>query len=174
MMTHDFSHLSDEDLFARLRRLWRRLDPMPEDLVGNVLVALDTDGLGVEYAMLTLLEPSDLRVGVRGISDTQLLEFSHGTRSVMLRVSDLGDGRRRIDGWIAPAASVVVRLEQDDDDLTTVASAEGRFDFADVAGGRTRMWLQPETAPDGSVPGGSGQVGAVRSRQGFTTEYFTV
>jgi hypothetical protein len=55
----------------------------------------------------------------------------------------------------------VVRIEQDDDDFTTSASAEGRFEFADVPAGRTRMWLQPEP-------------GAADSRQGFTTEYFTV
>ena len=92
----------------------------------------------------------------------QLLEFRHGSRSIMVRVSDLGGGRRRIDGWIAPASPLLVRLEQDDDDFTTAASAEGRFDFADIPAGRTRMWFQPDAPNDG--------VGT--SRQGFTTEHF--
>jgi hypothetical protein len=161
MMIDDYARLSDEDLFARLRRMWRRRDPMPTELVDNVLVALATHDLVVEYAMLTLLESSDLSAGVRGVSDVQLLEFSHDSQSIMLRVSDLGGGRRRVDGWIAPASPLSVRLEQDDDDFTTAASAEGRFEFADVPTGRTRMWLEPE-------------VGAAESRQGFTTEYFTV
>lgn len=169
MMVHENARLSDEDLFAHLRRLWRRRDPMPRDLVDNILVALATHDLGIEYAMLTVLESSDPRAGVRGTSDVQVLEFGHGSQSIMLRLSDLGGGRRRIDGWIAPASPLLVRLEQDDDDFTTAASAEGRFDFADVPAGRARMWLQPEAAQ-----GGSGQDGEAASRQGFTTEYFTV
>jgi hypothetical protein len=164
MTIHDNASVSDDDLFARLRRLWSRRDPMPVDLVDKVLVSLATHDLGVEYAMLTLLESSGMPVGVRGTSDVKLLEFSHGTRSIMLRVSDLGDGRRRVDGWIAPAAPLLVRLEQDDDDVTTAASAEGRFDFADIPEGRTRMWLQPEAAQSGSGT----------ARQGFTTEYFSL
>ncbi|MET4705429.1 hypothetical protein [Frigoribacterium sp. UYMn621] len=163
MSIRDHSPLSDEDLFSRLRRLWRQRDPMPAGLVDDVLVALATRDLGVEYAMLTMLESSGAAVGVRGVSDVQLLEFARGTRSIMLRVSDLGDGRRRVDGWIAPAAALSVRLEQDDDDFTTAASAEGRFDFPDIPAGRTRMWLQPERGP-----------GAAAARQGFTTDYFTV
>lgn len=166
MMIHDSARISDDDLFARLRRMWRRRDPMPADLVDNVLVAVATHDLGTEYAMLTLLESSDLTAGLRGDSDVRLLEFSHGARSIMLRVSELGGGRRRIDGWIAPASPLLVRLEQDEDDFTTVdfstvSSAEGRFDFADIPAGRTRMWLQPEG-------------GAAESGQGFTTEYFSI
>ena len=161
MTIHDGPPASD-DLFARLRRLWRWRDPMPADLVDTVLVALATHTLSIEYAMLTMLESTGVPVGVRGVSEVQLLEFRHGSRSIMVRVSDLGDGRRRIDGWIAPASPLLVRLEQDDDDFTTAASAEGRFDFADIPAGRTRMWFQPDAPNDG--------VGT--SRQGFTTEHF--
>ncbi|QNE46275.1 hypothetical protein F1C58_04695 [Glaciihabitans sp. INWT7] len=164
MTMRDESPLSDEDLFSRLRTLWRQRDPMPAGLVDNVLVALATRDLGVEYAMLTMLESSGSAVGVRGDSDVQLLEFAHGTRSIMLRVSDLRDGRRRVDGWIAPAATLSVRLEQDHDDFNTTASAEGRFDFPDIPAGRTRMWLQPEL----------GQDAAAGARQGLTTDYFTL
>lgn len=164
MTIRDDAHLSDENLFSRLRALWRRRDPMPAELVDNVLVALATHDLGTEYAMLTMLVSSSAPVGVRGVSDAQVLEFSDGTRSIMLRVSDLGDGRRRVDGWIAPAAPLSVRLDQDLDDFTTAASTEGRFDFADIPAGRTRMWLQPEV----------GQVDSTAARQGFTTGYFTV
>jgi hypothetical protein len=164
MTIRDQDHLSDENLFSRLRTLWRRRDPMPAELVDNVLVALATHDLGVEYAVLTTLESSGAPVGVRGVSDLQVLEFSHGSRSIMLRVSDLGGGRRRIDGWIAPAEPLLVRLEQEHDDFTTAASTEGRFDVADMPAGRTRMWLQPGVAYGGSTA----------ARQGFTTEYFTV
>lgn len=161
MTVHDGLSASD-DLFARLRQLWRWHDPMPADLVDKVIVALATNTLSVEYAMLTRLESTGVHAAVRGVSDVQLLEFRHGSRSIMVRVSDLGDGRRRIDGWIAPASPLLVRLEQDDDDFTTAASAEGRFDFADIPAGRTRMWFQPDASNDG--------VGM--SRQGFTTEHF--
>ncbi|MES2095113.1 MAG: hypothetical protein V4531_15085 [Actinomycetota bacterium] len=156
--------LPDEELFARLRRMWSRRDPIPAELVDNVLVALETHDLGTEYAMLTLLESSGAPMGMRAISDVKLLEFSHGERSIMMRVSDLGKGRRRIDGWISPAAPLLVRFEQDDDDFTTAASAEGRFDFSDLPAGRTRMWVQPEAVHSGR--GGS--------RRGFTTDYFIV
>ena len=161
MTVHDGPPASD-DLFVRLRQLWRWRDPMPADLVDKVLVALATHDLSGEYAMLTMLESTRVPVGVRGGSEVRLLEFRHGSLSIMLRVSDLGDGRRRIDGWIAPASPLLVRLEQDDDDVTTAASAEGRFDFADIPAGRTRMWFQPDAFNDG--------VGT--SGQGFTTERF--
>jgi hypothetical protein len=164
MTIPDSPRLADDDLFARLRRLWSRRDPMPAELADNVLVAIATHDLGIEYAMLTLLESSGAPLGMRGISDVQLLEFSHGERSIMLRVSDLGNGRRRVDGWISPSAPLLVRFEQDDDDFTTAASDEGRFDFSELPAGRTRMWVQPEAAHSGTGT----------TRLGFTTEYFTV
>ncbi len=164
MTIDDGARLAEDDLFARLRQLWSRRDPMPEGLVDNVLVALATHDLGSEYAMLTLLDTSSTPLGIRGASDVQLLEFSHGESSIMLRVSDLGNGRRRVDGWISPSAPLFVRFEQDDDDFTTAASADGRFEFSDLPAGRTRMWVQPEAVrPDGGTV-----------RQGFITQYFSV
>jgi hypothetical protein len=160
-MTINDSARPDAELFERLRAVWRRHDPVPADLVDNVLVALATRDLGLEYATLTMLESESL-AGVRGETDVAVLEFNHGDSSVMLRVSPLGDGRRRVDGWIAPASPLLVRLQQDHDDFTTVASNDGRFEFADVPARRTRMWLQPDPASVGSVP----------TRRGFTTEPF--
>lgn len=152
----------DRALFAGLRRLWAHRDPMPSDLVDNVLITLATQGLGAEYAILTLLESTRQLAGIRGHSATQIFEFAHGDMSIMLRVSPLSDSRRRVDGWIAPALPLSVRLHQGDDYLTTTASADGRFEFADVSAGPTRMLLRPDP-PDATTG---------ITDKGFTTRLF--
>lgn len=137
-----------DPLFPRLRHMWEARDPMPPDLTDSVLVALATRGLGAEYELLTLLESTDRLAGVRGGTDAVTLTFSAGDTTVMVRVSPTSGDRRRIDGWLAPASAVTVRLQTADDDLTTVSSGHGRFEFSDAASGPARIWLEPRFATD--------------------------
>ncbi|WP_223172057.1 RNA polymerase sigma factor [Microbacterium sp. NIBRBAC000506063] len=71
---------------------------------------------------------------VRSDNDTATLQFSDGTTSILLHVSDAGGDRRRIDGW-TDAEAVEVHLIQGDRDASTAPGEHGRFAFEDVAPG---------------------------------------
>jgi hypothetical protein len=135
----------NRELYSRLRAMWSRRDPMPEGLIGDILVGIATEDLGTEYALLTLVERSEELAGVRGLSDSRTLEFSDGVVTILLRVSPADGGKRRIDGWLAPASTGTLRLEQGGveapAETTVEADNEGRFVFAEVDAGRTKVWL---------------------------------
>jgi hypothetical protein len=152
----------NRELFARLRGMWSRLDPMPEGLIDDILVRLATEDLSDEYALLTLVEHADEFAGVRGLSESQTLEFTDGSITILLRVSPAGAGSRRIDGWLAPASTGTLRLELAGQERSAVASAEGRFAFADVPEGVAQLWLDPSNDVSGTA------------RRGFTTPEFTL
>ena len=46
---------SDDKLFADLRRMWEKADPMPADLPVRVLFALDLDQLDMDFELLHLV-----------------------------------------------------------------------------------------------------------------------
>lgn len=150
----------NRELFARLREMWAARDPMPEGLVDDILVRLATEDLGTEYALLTLVSDANELAGVRGLSDNHTLEFSDGVTTVLLRVSSAGVGKRRVDGWLAPASSASLRIETEEGETSTVAGEDGRFAFADVVGARARIWLDGVATADAPV------------RRGFTTLEF--
>ncbi|WP_309617736.1 hypothetical protein [Salinibacterium sp.] len=152
--------MTDTELFARLRQMWTDLDPMPDDLVDSILVALATEGLAVEYVMLTMLDTVPALAGVRGTSESQTLEFTDGTLRMLLRVNSTGDGERRVDGWLTPASAMTVRLTQAHDEVTASISPEGRFEFEHIPTGRTRLWLEVDA------------IGAGGASHGFTTAEF--
>lgn len=138
-------HTDDAGLFAALRRMWRAKDPMPDGLIDEVLVTLATRELADDYALLVLVDDSSEMVGTRGPGGVRVLEFGHGATTAMLRVSELDDGRVRIDGWLVPAGTSIVHLEQDAADESSPVSAEGRFEFAAVARGATRLRIVPDS-----------------------------
>lgn len=136
MSTDDVA--ADAALFARLRNVWQEVDPVPAGLVDRMVAAVAVEDLSREYALLTLVEASDL-AAVRGASDTATLQFSDGTTTVLLHVSEDEDGRHRIDGWV-DAAALAIRLEQDGIEVAAEADS-GRFAFESVAPGVTRLRL---------------------------------
>ncbi|UZN03707.1 hypothetical protein [Cellulomonas sp. S1-8] len=155
----------DEDrmLLVRLRSMWEHRDPVPDGLVGSVLAALATQGLDEEYEILTLVESTERLAGVRGGPDSRTLTFGSGAVTVMVRLSSLADGRRRLDGWITPSATYDVRLDRraarggDAVELRTTSTPHGRFEIADVAAGTValRLLAVPEGQPptdDGVAP----------------------
>ncbi|GGC08909.1 hypothetical protein [Cellulomonas carbonis] len=150
---------ADEALLAPLRAMWRRRDPVPDGLVTSVLVALASEGLDEEYELLTLTGDAARLEGVRapagddgGAGAPRTLTFTAGPVTVMLRVSPLDHGRRRVDGWVSPAGVHAVRLRCGADDVRTTSSAAGRFEVADVPSGVATLWvLGPEDAGTPSV-----------------------
>ena len=56
METEDFA--AEAALFARMRRMWEEIDPVPADLVDRMVAAVAVEDLSREYALLTLVEGS--------------------------------------------------------------------------------------------------------------------
>jgi hypothetical protein len=139
--------VADAALLERLRGMWERLDPIPSDLADRMVAAVAIEDLTRAWTLLTLMEGSDL-AAVRGETDTLILQFSDGSSSVMLHVSMVEDGRRRVDGWIDPPA-LEVRLTQGDIEWRATPSEGGRFEIEGVSAGlcRLRMVLQPADGP---------------------------
>ena len=128
----------DAALFARLRSLWRDVDPMPASLIDRMIAAVAAEALSEEYALLTLIdEPLS---EVRGDADALTLQFSDGTTSILLHVTHTADGRHRIDGWV-DTATAEIELQQGDRVRTTTPSDTGRFVFDEVPDGFTRVRL---------------------------------
>ena len=137
METEDFA--ADAALFARMRAMWQDVDPVPAELVDRMVAAVAVEDLSREYALLTLVESSQL-AAVRGETDTATLQFSDGTTSVLLHVTATEDGARRLDGWV-DAAVLAIRLVQGDHEWTADPGEHGRFAFENVSGGVSRLRL---------------------------------
>ena len=145
MESEDFA--ADAALFARMRRMWEEIDPVPADLVDRMVAAVAVEDLSREYALLTLVEGS--LAAVRGESDTATLQFSDGTTTVLLHVTATEDGGRRVDGWV-DAAALAIRLVQDDREWATDPGEHGRFAFEEVSPGVARLRLVVREA-DGAL-----------------------
>jgi hypothetical protein len=145
--------MTDDDdgkLLADLRGMWERRDPVPDGLAASVILALATADVAREYELLTLSASADRLAGVRG-SEVRTLTFTAGAVTVMLRVSALPDGRRRVDGWVSPAATYDVVLLAGDHEARTTSTDQGRFELPDVPAGAVTVRLRG-TPPD--APGG--------------------
>ncbi len=127
---------ADAALFARMRSMWERVDPMPAELVDRMVAAVAVEDLSREYALLTLVEGS--LAAVRGESDTATLQFSDGTTSVLLHVTATEGGRRRVDGWV-DASALAIRLVEGERERQTEVGEHGRFAFEDVPPGVVRI-----------------------------------
>jgi hypothetical protein len=145
METEDFA--ADAALFARMRRMWQDVDPVPADLVDQMVAAVAVEDLSREYALLTLVEGT--LAAVRGESDTATLQFSDGSTSVLLHVTATeGDGRR-VDGWV-DATALAIRLIQGDREWSAEPGEHGRFAFDEVTPGMARLRLVVRDA-DGAL-----------------------
>ena len=91
--------MSDDDLLADLRAMWRATDPPPPGLVDDVLLRLAPE-LDDDAELLALLAESDALDGVRAVGGTRT--FAGDGIDLLLSIGRTPDGRRRIDGWIAP------------------------------------------------------------------------
>ena len=136
MQTEDFA--ADAALFARLRSVWEDVDPMPADLVDRMVAAVAVEDLSREYALLTLVETS--LAATRSDSDTMTLQFSDGTTTVLLHITQTETGKHRIDGWV-DAAALAVRLVQADRELPAELGEHGRFAFDGVPAAVSRLKL---------------------------------
>ncbi|MFE5407438.1 hypothetical protein [Microbacterium sp. NPDC056569] len=145
MEIEDFA--ADAALFARMRRMWEDVDPVPADLVDQMVAAVAVQDLSREYALLTLVEGT--LAPVRGETDTATLQFSDGTTSVLLHVTATEGGDRRVDGWVDGTA-LAIRLIQGDREWSAEPGEHGRFAFDEVTPGVARLRLVVRDA-DGAL-----------------------
>ncbi len=78
----------DQALWRDLATMWNTRDPMPPELVEQVLVAIATEDLDAEYELLHLVARTTELAGARGSSDALTISFSGEAFSLLLRVSD--------------------------------------------------------------------------------------
>ncbi len=139
-----------DPLLVAINRMYSELDPPPAGLTERVLAALAVDDLDLEYELLTMVHRSQQLAGVRGGDDQKLvLEFTAVGMTVMLRISPVDAGHRRIDGWVTrtadgtggEATELTASLWQEQATYTAQVGSHGRFEFAGVPRGLTRLDL---------------------------------
>jgi hypothetical protein len=132
---------TDAELFAQLREMWDRTDPMPSGLVEDVLVAIGTARLPEEYSELLLVSDELSLPGVRGAAP-RIVQFGVEAVTLLLRIDDSGDARR-VDGWLAPPRAGEVALEVDGVEVAaTNIGADGRFELSPTASGTARLVIR--------------------------------
>lgn len=135
----------------RLAALWSELDPVPEGLARRCVSALAMEDVDLEYELLHLVSRDQGLVGARAEESGGLtMTFGRDGRSVLLRVSTLPSGARRVDGWVAPAASLDVRLRQETGERLARSDETGRFELLDVPPGMSRLVLGGTDAGEGA------------------------
>lgn len=142
-----------DPLLVAIKRMYSELDPPPAGLTERVLVALAVDDLDLEYELLTMVHRSQQLAGVRSGDDQKLvMEFTAPGVTVMLRISPVDAGHRRIDGWVtrtadakADAPELTASLWQENGTHTAPVGAHGRFEFASVPRGLTRLDLAADS-----------------------------
>jgi hypothetical protein len=130
----------DRGLIRRLRHMWQATDPERADLADRILFALQLEDANVE--LLRLGEPVRF-AGVRGADVARTVTFSNNSLSVLVTMSEPAPGRRRLDGYIVPAAALRVELCSVCDPRDTTAAATGRFAFSDVPTGLLQLVFHP-------------------------------
>jgi hypothetical protein len=132
---------ADADLFAELRAMWEDSDPVPEGLVERVTFAIGLDDLDSE--MMRLTEEVLMPAGARGAEHVRTITFGGESITVMVTVSQEGEGAFRLDGWLAPAAALSIELRRADGSVATSSDEDGRFVFEDVQPGLAQLVLHP-------------------------------
>lgn len=142
-----------DPLLVAINRMYSELDPPPAGLTERVLAALAVDDLDLEYELLTMVHRSQQLAGVRSGDDQKLvMEFTAPGVTVMLRISPVDAGHRRIDGWVTRTADakgdspeLAASLWQEGATHTSSVGTHGRFEFARVPRGLTRLDLNADS-----------------------------
>jgi hypothetical protein len=146
MMTSSADLPLDEDdqaVLDRLAAVYALLDPPPSDLDERISFTITLDGLDAEVARLS--EQLAVGSGARGSERTRTITFDADSRAVMITIADRADGLLRIDGWLAPAATlrVELRVPEPAPPRIVTADAAGRFAFDGVPHGIAQLLVHP-------------------------------
>jgi hypothetical protein len=137
----DLMTAADAELFDRLQTMWEQADPVPSGLVERVTFAIGLDNL--EFELMRLTEEVLVPAGARGAEQVRTITFGGESITVMVTVSQEGQGAFRLDGWLAPAAALSIELRRSEGSVTTTSDEGGRFVFEDVPGGLAQLVLHP-------------------------------
>jgi hypothetical protein len=130
--------LDDQDyrILAELEAAHEIVDPVPADLDERARFALRAGELDFEISRLYDLSAAG--AGARDQEATRTVTFESHSLTIMVTVSDLGGGRRRLEGWVAPPDEVAVELRVGGttrEESFRADTENGRFVFADVPSG---------------------------------------
>lgn len=134
----------DARLLTGIREVYDAVDPVPEGLVERLQFALALDEMFAEVAMMTRLADDALAVRSDPVTGTrtETVTFSTDGLTAMVTLSRI-DGRVRVDGWIAPPATVRVRLRMQSVTRETEADDSGRFVFDELPEGFAQLSFHP-------------------------------
>jgi hypothetical protein len=104
------------------------------------------DQLDLEVAQL--VDEMSVGSGARSSERTRTITFDADSRTVMIMIVNRPDGLVRLDGWLAPAASlrVELRFPEPAPAQTVTTDETGRFVFDGIAHGLVQLLVHP---PDG-------------------------
>jgi len=130
-----------------IRGLYQSADPVPRELFTRVRFALDLDS--VERELARVCADLEVAAAVRGPEHARTITFECDSLTIAITISPAGTDRHRVDGWLAPAASLLVELRTADVRLQTTSDDGGRFAFDDVSSGEMQLAVLP--APGSTV-----------------------
>ena len=138
---------ADVVLLDQLAALWEGLDPVPDDLVDRIGLALTLDALHTEVAELRRVGSAELAVRADETSiEAETITFTTDVLTVMITVHAEGE-HVRIDGWATPTGVLAVELRQGANVVTTESDEDGRFVLEDVPRGPARLVLRRAAEP---------------------------
>jgi hypothetical protein len=142
---------TDDALLRELAQLLTEVDPVPDELVSRIQFSLALDEMFAEVAAITRM-PNDA-MAVRGDTAgtrTETLTFSAQRLQAMVTVTRTDDGIR-VDGWVAPASAVDVRLRMQEEQHETSVDESGRFVFEGLPEGFAQLSFHPLDEDDDTV-----------------------
>lgn len=145
---------TDHELYTRLRTMWTQADPMPDDLIDSSIVAIESDRIAEEFELLAMSFADRELLGTRSEQTTTptVIEFSGDDFSVVIRISEVGPGVRRLDGWTDPPTSGTVRIPSAGGEVTVPIDEHGRFEVAEHPAGAIRLWFDRPGGHRSSTP----------------------
>jgi hypothetical protein len=136
----------DAAILADLAAIDTLVDPPPADLDERVRFAIALRDVDAEVARLG---EDRLLSGARDTERSRTITFDSENLTVMVTVVTRPDGRRRLDGWLAPAGALRVELRTAGGQRREhVAAADdtGRFVLDDVEPGLAQLVVHPSGA----------------------------
>jgi hypothetical protein len=129
-----------DPVLKEVRDLYRTIDPVPSTLYSRVRFALDLDNVEHELAIMC----ADLELAaVRGADQARTITFECQVLTIAVTITATGTDRYRLDGWIAPPASLPVEARSAGSCLRASSDDGGRFVFEDVPTGEMQLAVLP-------------------------------
>jgi hypothetical protein len=129
--------VADSMLLVRLGGLLDTVEPVPADVVLAARSAIAWRDLDAQLALLK----ADEGVLVRGHGDQRLLTFEAPDLTIVVEVTEVGEGRKLV-GQLVPAGPAEVSLQnarQPDDMLSAPVDSLGRFALPEIPSGHIRF-----------------------------------